>query len=377
MSNINVRSPYYITTGTVTGLNSTSIQIYIYTGARITDRPSTPTYNLEGFAIKNEVTFEISELVKDYISQTFSGTYSTNLLWVDYRTTQTINGVVQTISGWTYLKAFNGYGYFEEGANPQNDSAVYISNNIILKLDDSPVVFAVDNSITQSVAYLLNGEIVRTIVPVQSSLSSEQVRYITNGVDGADSFEDRVILAGGVFEDNVCIEGFEDEFILMDCDSIHVTYADGNDLKVKILKVQNVEECKYDPYKLTFVNKFGALQDIWFFKRTNKTLTTKKESFKRNIISGASYSTSKHQDTILTKQGSEKLTLNTGYYPEEYNEVFKQLELSEECWIEIDSKTLPINIASTSLAYKTQLNDKIINYTIDVEFANNTINDIR
>ena len=377
MSNINVRSPYYITTGTVTGLNSTSIEIYIYTGARITDRPSTPTYNLEGFAIKNEVTFEISELVKDYISQTFSGTYSTNLLWVDYRTTQTINGVAQTISGYTYLKAFNGYGYFEEGANPQNDSAVYISNNIILKLDDSPVVFAVDNSITQSVAYLLNGEIVRTIVPVQSSLSSEQVRYITNGVDGADSFEDRVILAGGVFEDNVCIEGFEDEFILMDCDSIHVTYADGNDLKVKILKVQNVEECKYDPYKLTFVNKFGALQDIWFFKRTNKTLTTKKESFKRNIISGASYSTSKHQDTILTKQGSEKLTLNTGYYPEEYNEVFKQLELSEECWIEIDSKTLPINIASTSLAYKTQLNDKIINYTIDVEFANNTINDIR
>ena len=377
MSNINVRSPYYITTGTVTGLNSTVIEIYIYTGRRINDQPSTPTYNLEGFAIKNEVTFEISELVKDYISQTFSGTYSTNLLWVDYRTTQTINGVVQTISGWTYLKAFNGYGYFEEGANPQNDNAVYISNNIILKLDDSPVVFAVDNSITQSVAYLLNGEIVRTIVPVQSSLSSEQVRYITNGVDGADSFEDRVILAGGVFEDNVCIEGFEDEFILMDCDSIHVTYADGNDLKVKILKVQNVEECKYDPYKLTFVNKFGALQDIWFFKRTNKTLTTKKESFKRNIISGASYSTSKHQDTILTKQGSEKLTLNTGYYPEEYNEVFKQLELSEECWIEIDSKTLPINIASTSLAYKTQLNDKIINYTIDVEFANNTINDIR
>ena len=377
MSNINVRSPYYITTGTVTGLNSTVIEIYIYTGRRINDQPSTPTYNLEGFAIKNEVTFEISELVKDYISQTFSGTYSTNLLWVDYRTTQTINGVVQTISGWTYLKAFNGYGYFEEGANPQNDNAVYISNNIILKLDDSPVVFAVDNSITQSVAYLLNGEIVRTIVPVQSSLSSEQVRYITNGVDGADSFEDRVILAGGVFEDNVCIEGFEDEFILMDCDSIHVTYADGNDLKVKILKVQNVEECKYDPYKLTFVNKFGALQDIWFFKRTNKILTTKKESFKRNIISGASYSTSKHQDTILTKQGSEKLTLNTGYYPEEYNEVFKQLELSEECWIEIDSKTLPINIASTSLAYKTQLNDKIINYTIDVEFANNTINDIR
>lgn len=377
MSNINVRSPYYITTGTVTGLNSTTIEIYIYTGARITDRPSTPTYNLEGFAIKNEVTFEIGELIKDYISQTFTGTYSTSILWVDYRTTQTINGVAQTISGWNYRKAFNGYGYFEDGANPQNDSPVYISNDIILKLDDSPVVFPVDNSITSSVAYLLNGEIVRTVNLTQSSISSEQIRYITNGVNGADSFEDRVVQSGGTFEDNVCIVEFEDEFIFMDCDSIHVSYSQGGFNKVKILKVQNVEECKYEPYKVTFVNKFGALQDIWFFKRTNKTLTTKKESFKRNIVSGASYSINKHQDTVLTKQGSEKLTLNTGYYPEAYNDVFKQLELSEECWIEIDFKTLPINIASTSLAYKTQLNDKIINYTIEVEFANNTINDIR
>ena len=377
MSNINVRSPHYITTGVVTGLNSTTIEIYIYTGTRISSRPTTATYNLEGFAINNEVTFEISELVKDYISQTFSGTYSTNLLWVDYRTTQTINGAAQTISGYTFLKAFNGYGYFQDGANPQNNSPVYISNNTIFKLDDSPVVFPVDNSITESVAYLLNGEIVRTVTLSQSSLSNEQVRYITNGVNGADSFEDRVIMAGGTFEDNVCIEDFKDEFILMDCDSIHVTYIEGGVYKVKILKVQNVEECKYDPHKITFVNKFGALQDIWFFKRTNKTLTTTKESYKKNIVSGASYSTSKHQNRILTKKGVEKLTLNTGYYPEEYNEVFKQLELSEECWIEIDSKTLPINISSTSLAYKTQLNDKIINYTIEVEFANNTINDIR
>ena len=377
MSNINVRSPHYITTGTVTGLNSTAIEIYIYTGERIFDRPLTPTYNLQGFAVNNEVTFEISELVKDYVSQTFNGTYATGILWVDYRTTQTINGVAQTISGYTYRKAFNGYGYFEDGANPQNNSAVYISNDIILKLDDSPVVFAVDNSITASVAYLLNGEIVRTINLTQNAISTEQIRYITNGVNGADSFQDRVILDGGSFEDNTCIQELEDEFILMDCDSIHVTYSDGTFTRVKILKVQNVEECKYEPYKVTFVNKFGALQDIWFFKRSNKTLTTKKESFKRNIVSGASYSINKHQDTILTKQGSEKITLNTGYYPEDYNEVFKQLELSEECWIEIDFKTLPINIASTNLAYKTQLNDKIINYTIEVEFANNTINDIR
>ena len=32
---------------------------------------------------------------------------------------------------------------------------------------------------------------------------------------------------------------------------------------------------------------------------------------------------------------------------------------------------------SSSLNYKTRVNDKLINYTIDVEFANNKINNIR
>ena len=119
------------------------------------------------------------------------------------------------------------------------------------------------------------------------------------------------------------------------------------------------------------------MQDIWFFKRTNENLTTKTEDFKRNIVVNGSYDTSRHQQKVLTKNGSEKLTLNTGYYPESYNDVFKQMQLSEDCWIEINNQTLPINVSSSSLKYKTQLNDKIINYTIEIDFAYDTINNIR
>ena len=53
------------------------------------------------------------------------------------------------------------------------------------------------------------------------------------------------------------------------------------------------------------------------------------------------------------------------------------MQLSEDCWIEIKNQTLPINVSSSSLAFKTQLNDKLINYTIDIEFAYDTINNIR
>ena len=372
MSKINVRSPYYITTGTVTNLTSTQLELYIYQGTQTTNR-GTRIYLLNSFAVDNVCTFEIAELVRDYFTNVFDGDYSTDIWWVDYRTTQFIQGVAQTTSGYTQLKAFFGYGLFEDGANPINSQSVLQSNTKIVKLDDAPAVIAVDTSLATQVTYLNNGTQVYTKSISTSTNSNAQIEYVTSGVNGSDDFEDRVIQDGGTFEGSDCLTEFEGEYTLFNFDTILVDSSTG----VTKLTVTNESECKFTPYKITFINKFGILQDIWFFKRTNETLTTKTEKFKKNIISSASYSISNHQDKTLIKNGKEKLTLNTGYYPEAYNEVFKEMQLSEDCWIEIDSKTLPIQVTSSSFDYKTQLNDKIINYTIEIEFAFDTINNIR
>jgi len=377
MSKINVRSPYYIGIGidpTIDNLTSTQLELYIYQGEQTNDR-GTRTYLLNSFAVDNVCVFEIAELVRDYFTNVFDGDYSTNIFWVDYRTTTFVQGVAQTTSGYTQLKAFFGYGLFEDGANPTNSQAVLQSNTKIVKLDDAPAVIAVDTSLATQVTYLNNGTQVYTkaITPSSPLTSSTQIEYVTSGVNGSDEFEDRVIQDGGTFEGSDCLTAFEGEYTLFDFDTILVDSSTG----VTKLTVTNESECKFTPYKITFINKYGTLQDIWFFKRTNETLTTKTEKFKKNIISSASYNISNHQDKTLTKNGKEKLTLNTGYYPEAYNEVFKEMQLSEDCWIEINSKTLPIQVTSSSFAYKTQLNDKIINYTIEIEFAFDTINNIR
>jgi hypothetical protein len=376
MSKINVRSPYYIGIGidpTIDNLTSTQLELYIYQGEQTNDRPTTRTYLLNSFAVDNVCVFEIAELIRDYFTNVFDGDYSTNIFWVDYRTTTFVQGVAQTTSGYTQLKAFFGYGLFEDGANPENSKAVLQSNTKIVKLDDAPAVIAVDTSLATQVTYLNNGTQVYTKAISTSTNSNAQIEYVTSGVNGSDEFEDRVIQDGGTFEGSDCLTAFEGEYTLFNFDTILVDSSTG----VTKLTVTNESECKFTPYKITFINKYGTLQDIWFFKRTNETLTTKTEKFKKNIISGASYSISNHQDKTLTKNGKEKLTLNTGYYPEAYNEVFKEMQLSEDCWIEINSKTLPIQVTSSSFAYKTQLNDKIINYTIEIEFAFDTINNIR
>ncbi len=380
MSKINVRSPFYISI-TATNLTSCQLELFIYTGDQAASgasgasngRPSAATYTLNSFAVNNVCTFEIAELVRDYFDNEFDGDYSTPIFWVDYRTTNTIQTTVGSATAFTQLKGFYGYGFFEDGVNPTNNKAVLQSNTKIVKLDDAPAVIAVDTSLATQVTYLKNGTQVFTKVISSTTSSTTQIEYVTSGVNGSDEFEDRVIQDGGIFEGSDCLTNFSKEFTLFDFDTILVDSS----LGVTKLTVTNEEECKFTPLKITFINKYGTLQDIWFFKRSNEALTTKTEDFKKNIISAASYNISKHQNKTLEKNGKEKLTLNTGYYPEAYNDVFKEMQLSEDCWIEIDSKTLPIKVTSSSFAYKTQLNDKIINYTIEVEFAFDTINNVR
>ena len=338
MAKINVRSPYYIP---ITAVNLTSclLELYIYTGEQTTDR-GTVKYTLNTTAYDEEVTFEISELVRDYLDTTFNGTYTSHTVWVDYQTTTYVNDVLDTVSAFIPLVGYEGYGYFEDGANPDLDNDGKLqSNEIIISASGEEVTVAADQSIMKAIKWYVGGGIVHTDTITETSESDDNIRYLS--YTGADIVE--YDWQGATLQ-------------------IPITY---------------VEECKHTPYKLTFVNRFGALQDLWFFKRTNLALETSKNDYKGNILNSGTYSTSEHQNKILNKQGKEKLILNSGFVPEEYNEVFRQLMLSEKVWIEVSGDTLPVNVSSAGLPFKDSLNDKLINYTINVDYAFDKINSVR
>ena len=386
---INLRSPYYIKVSK-TDLTSAQLELYIYTGnftANGSVASSTLRYTItkKPLGTNDYVVFEVSELVRDYLDIEFNGQYIGQNIWLNAIATVTggTGSVTVTPDNANGFLGFDGYGYFEEGANPQITSPVFISNSTILKLDDSSISIPLDTSTVQSVAYLLNGEIIRAAAISSSINSGEQIKYTTNGVNGSDSFQSRVIVGGGTYEDSSCLQEFEDDFIINDFDSINVTYTEGTDIKVKILKVKNINECKYDPIKVTFVNKFGALQDIIFFKKSIEKTDVKGEEFKASVFdqSTLTYKTYQHQRTQFMVQGNDSYTMNTGYMPEDYNQVIEQLMLSEQVWATFvtDTEVLvrPLVPKTKSVTYKTSLNDKLIDYTIDFDIANNKINNIR
>ena len=148
------------------------------------------------------------------------------------------------------------------------------------------------------------------------------------------------------------------------------------------IKVNTLNECKYEPKKVTFINKFGALQDMYFFKKAVEQMTIKKESYKSNIISSlGTYNSYNHVNRDFNVVGSESITLSSGFLSEEYNEVFKQLLLSEKVWVtnilETGEQVIPINVKTSDITYKTSLNNKLVEYTIEFDKSFDTINNIR
>ena len=113
------------------------------------------------------------------------------------------------------------------------------------------------------------------------------------------------------------------------------------------------------------------------FANSKLSMNTNEEKYKSNILSNGTYSINNPQIKTLTKNGNQILTLNSDFYPESYNEIFKELFLSEKVWIYYGNQTLGVNIESKSINYKTSLTDGLINYTINVSFAFDTINNIR
>lgn len=346
MAKINVRSPYYVTTKQ-SGMVSASIDVYVYTGVQTTNRPSSPTYTLSSNAVGSRVDFEIADLVKDYINMEldYSNTSTIeNNVWVDYQVTRYFVNT-SIVESFVQLTGFYGYGYIEDGVNPQlGGQAALISNNHILKNASDKLYFPVDNSFNGTIVeFKKDGSLVNTVTISSTNNSYDQVEYFSN--TGATDNVDEIIVTTGI--------------------------------KVQNYTVENIEECLDTPYRLTFVNKFGALQSLTMFKKSVRNMNTNVTYYKKNIIENADYNINDAQKSIVLKNANESLTLNSGFYPENNNDVFKELLLSEYVWIYYGASEIPCNVSSSSISYKTSRNDKLINYTLDIEFANDVVQNIR
>jgi len=405
---INVRSPFYIKVEpSANTITTVRMELYVYTGAKLTPPTSSElryTVDKTPLGSNNYVVFEISELVRDYLDIEFDGDYTSHAVWVRPDFTITTTGGTENPTEVDYI-ALDGYTYFEDGVqsadSPLDTVGALISNKTIFRLDDSNVSIPVYTGDTNSVAFYYQGALKRTETISTSTNTNGQIEYISVAGENTDdsenvnaaTYEERVLEDGGVFEDSVCLQNFLDTIDIGLVDEVWVNYDTGttftgasntstDDTKTDIIKIKTADCSRYTPIKVTFVNKYGALQDLWFRLKSTETTDVRGESYKRSVFSEAtlSYKTYQHQKQSFQVNGSDRITMNTGYLNDDHNAVMEELMLSEQVWmtkLTDEELVLPISPRTKSITYKTSLNDRLANYTVEFDMAFDKINNIR
>lgn len=131
---------------------------------------------------------------------------------------------------------------------------------------------------------------------------------------------------------------------------------------------------KYPNVRLKWKNKFGQFD--WFnFDMVNKqSFTTTNRSYQPQIGSwegsGLSYQNYESSNLNYIVDSQQTITVNTDWVDQDYNDIFKQLLVSEEIyWISDEaSNTLePITIKTNTVQFKTGVVDKLIQYQFDFD----------
>jgi|TARA_R100000084_G_scaffold109417_1_gene76495 hypothetical protein len=327
MALINLRSPYFIEHTAGTNVGSADLKIEIPQGST--------QYVISKDTTSNAVSYEVSEMIRDFLNPTFDGTLpisSTDIanmtvtayLTLDFYTSNKKTRAANTAAGnpdtpigseqelYT-LHGFDGYSEFSEGKNHTIGSGQLMQSATIIYIPENTASF----------------------IPVESS---NAVSYTAISTSQTGS-----IVAGGI-----------------------------------TVNIERICEPIYDIIRILFINKFGAIQEFYFNKRNTIAMNVSQNTYQSKILTAnTNYSITAHQKYVYNKQAKETITLNTGYIDEGQFETIKQLMLSEQVWGQIGGTTYPINVVTNSLTKKTKVNDKLVNYTLDFEFAFDVINSVR
>ena len=358
---IYAKSPYFLVESGSANFEST-LYITVWTGSSTGSRPSSPDFVLskKPAAISGtQITYEISSLIKSkfahspYSYETFMSTLNKDVVWV---------GVESTGSNTTrddYWMATDGYTFYNQGINADSAQYVFQSTDTIYVPYNKPIGIPVMaysafevNAVVLGVKFCHGTMVLQDTdlsVHYTGSMNYNAMRY----VQYADT---------GSLVDNV------------QC------YTTGGGT-VQTLYVQRQECGVYSPVKCVFLNKFGASQTIYFTKATSSSIDVTKSNYNKLLTYVATgvptFDTTQHQYRDYEVNGREKFVLNTGWVNDDFKSIIRELVLSDQVWItDASGGYIPVKVNSTSMAYKTSLNDNMINYTVEFMAAYNEINNV-
>ena len=162
---INTRSPHFESID-FAGMSYSTLEIFIWTGSELDDVAGVASYTLRKSATvptsgNPTVTFETSELIRDYLDSTFNGNYSGQGVWVKVDLDVYNSSNISVIDYEYTTIAFDGYDYFEDPL--PISSNLMITNRKLFVLEDNTFRVPIDTSLNNpTVTFLKDNEVIAT-----------------------------------------------------------------------------------------------------------------------------------------------------------------------------------------------------------------------
>lgn len=370
------------------------LEVYAWTGDKDV-RPASPTYTIDrqsGF-VDVYPTADIAPLLENLFNQRISKLDTEDLvtmspdalLWVevDYDIEYLSGGFVVNDTGTTTrFLVTDGYSKFTDNQNADLGQEILMTDQekYFYELDtyNMPIYLGDVGSSYQT-------DVVKIKIVGSDGTSDEVV--VTN--QAGEDAEDRVLLfPAGIpnlqnYLYNQSLTGITEPRLL---DWWDIQILDSLNAVVDSRRFYNECEPKYDPIQLQFINRYGMWDTLTFFKRSDTDLNVEKETY-RAVVGSASASGYTWGDQArgirsYNHQMRKTITMNTGFVEESISDTMEELMMSEYVVMTINRTTTrvadtytiaqdfrAVNVLTESLRLQKHINEKTINYTIEVEFA--------
>jgi len=376
--------------------------VYVWQGL-IGDKPSSPNYYLEKYPSPNgAASFNVQSLAKDYFIKpqyTHSNYDDTANMycWISVDLNIISDSGTGTAVVLDPIICFNGYNKYLEGVNYLTEShlgnaaASTFINRVLTDggTIESPSCIPDELLGVTGNGYFMTDRPLAMDIPPGTSMhlylfpddTSLVAGYQININDGEEIFTAPTV--GYVFNKVAAIPVGSTEIAAISKvvpTKWEVSGIDGDsNIITQTYTFTLVEPCRFGFRNLQFMNRYGVWDNLIIYGTQIEKLDVERtEIFNSPLeVSTAAVMTTNDpygQYHMSGISGRESLTVNTGWISEDYNEVLKQLMLTEHLFDPDTSQ--PFTIDTKSLTVKTSLNNGLSFYTFDLKQANSATNTV-
>jgi hypothetical protein len=331
-------------------------KVYVWSGT--TSIPATPIVTINRLPDQyggGRAWIDVHKIVQQYITSEFliNGTYKPNIGSGVKRVAVKCQGFILTsavtsVITSTLSLATKGYTYTAEGFNVGFSKSVFT---------DKTAVYVTSETTNAYLWY--DASVITSITCGSATVTPNTVTTSDQVFQGIEIKQ--LMTAGGVWGTNA-----------------NITFVKAGDDVVMpvVFDCQN----KYGQQDVLFLNRYGVYDSYLFNGVSRRTYAVESEKYSQPIFKQAdlaqSWSYGVQIATPFLQNSTEVMTVNTDWIPEADVPIVEQIFYSTNVLIMTGTEVLSSRVIDTAFEFKKRTNEKLIQYTIQLEYNQPKINKI-